>query len=184
MVAFIDFEASSLNDDGYPIEVGWVFADGRSEAHLIKPAAGWLDWDAGAEALHRISRSMLQAGTPHDAVARRIVEVLAGHAVYASAPSWDGKWLSVLLRAAKLPRHALRLKDSDEAHFEAAAQVLRAVVEPDRLEAVVAGLIEQARDAVGQDPVRHRALADAERERRIWLEIGRLAREMATRRQN
>ena len=41
-----------------------------------------------------------------------------GHDLLASAPSWDGKWLSALLRAAGLPRHSLRLRDSDEAMRE------------------------------------------------------------------
>ena len=179
MRAFLDFEASSLSDDGYPIEVGWVFEDGRTEAHLIKPAADWQDWDAEAEALHHISRAMLQTGTPHDAVAHRMLDVLSDQTVYASAPSWDGKWLSVLLRAAGLPRHALRLKDSDEAHFEAAADVLRPLVPPGRLDAVVAEIIDKARATVSQEPVRHRALEDAERERQLWLEVGRLAQEKA-----
>ncbi|MGO7338476.1 transcriptional regulator, partial [Rhizobium leguminosarum] len=78
--------------DSYPIEVGWVFEDGRSEQHLIKPASNWTDWDAGAEALHGLARERLEReGTPHHVVARRMVEVLSEHDLYASAPSWDGK---------------------------------------------------------------------------------------------
>ena len=42
MLVFLDFEASSLGKRSYPIEVGWVFEDGRSEAHLIRPAPGTL----------------------------------------------------------------------------------------------------------------------------------------------
>ena len=183
MRAFIDFEASSLNDDGYPIEVGWVFEDGRSEAHLIKPAARWVDWDEEAEALHHISRAMLQSGMPYDAVARRLLDALAGHTVYASAPSWDGKWLSALLRAAGLPRHALRLRDSDEAQFEAAAEVLRPVVDPARLESMAADIIERARTAIDQSPPHHRALDDAKREWQVWLEVKRLAQEAVAKRQ-
>lgn len=34
---FPGFEASSLSDRSYPIEVAWVFQDGRSEDHLIAP---------------------------------------------------------------------------------------------------------------------------------------------------
>jgi len=125
MVVFLDFEASSLAKLSYPIEVAWVFEDGASETHLIQPAPQWTDWDAEAEAIHRISRETLQnEGDPHDAVARRMVDQLSGHSLFASAPSWDGKWLSALLRAAKLPRHALRLRDSDEALAEAARDIL------------------------------------------------------------
>jgi hypothetical protein len=138
MLVFLDFEASSLARHSYPIEVAWVFEDGASEAHLIRPAPGWDDWDVAAEAIHRIPRATLLAeGMAHDAVARRMVEQLTGHDLTASAPSWDGKWLSVLLRAAGLPRHALRLRDTDEAQREAARQILKDVVAADRLEAEV-----------------------------------------------
>ena len=40
MLVFLDFEASSLAKRGYPIEVAWVFEDGRAESHLIRPAPG------------------------------------------------------------------------------------------------------------------------------------------------
>jgi hypothetical protein len=179
MRVFLDFEASSLDDDGYPIEVGWVFEDGRSETHLIRPAAQWTDWDETAEAIHGISRDRLAAeGTPHDIVARRVLDVLGEHEVYASAPSWDGKWLSVLLRGAGLPRHAMRLKDSDEAHLEAALEGLRPALPADRLEAAAADVIRRAREAAVAEPT-HRAVEDAERERQIWLAVRRIAAEMA-----
>jgi hypothetical protein len=179
MRVFVDFEASSLADRSYPIEIGWVFEDGAAESGLIRPAPAWTDWDAGAEALHHISRADLERrGAPHQEVARRVLELLGPHAAYASAPSWDGKWLSVLLRAADLPRHAMRLKDSEEAHAEAAAQALAASAGPDALPDAVALAIGRARAAVRRTPA-HRALADAEQERVLWLEVGRVAREMA-----
>jgi hypothetical protein len=180
MRAFLDFEASSLAKDSYPIEVAWVFEDGASERHLIRPAPGWTDWDPGAEAMHHLSRAMLEAeGEAHDAVARRVLEVLGTHAVYASAPSWDGKWLSVLLRAGGLPRHAMRLKHSDEAHLEAAREALQAAGVVDGLDALAAGIVERVRAAVEVEPAVHRALEDAERERRVWREAAQLAAETA-----
>lgn len=178
MIVFLDFEASSLSDDSYPIEVGWVFEDGRTEAHLIRPAPGWLDWDDDAEGLHGISRAHLEAeGAPHDVVARRVLEVLGDHRVYVSAPSWDGKWLSVLLRAAGLPRHAMRFRDSAEAQYEAAAEALSGVLGGDALESAVAAVIWDARRS--STPPAHRALADAEQEWRAWLEVKRMAGEAA-----
>ncbi|HEV7717616.1 MAG TPA: transcriptional regulator [Arsenicitalea sp.] len=183
MRVFLDFEASSLAKDSYPIEVAWVFEDGRSEGYLILPAPAWTDWDEGAEAVHRITRAELVAeGTPHDVVARRMLEALAGHTVYASAPSWDGKWLSTLLRTAGLPRHALRLKDTEEALLETAIEALRGVVADEELLPVATTLVKSAQAAAEQQTVAHRALADAERERQTWLEVGRLAREEAMRR--
>ncbi len=72
MPVFLDFEASSLGERSYPIEVGWVFADGAGEAHLIRPAPEWTDWDPAAERIHGIGRGQLMAtGTPYGEVARR-----------------------------------------------------------------------------------------------------------------
>ncbi len=143
MRVFLDFEASSLGKTGYPIEIGWVFEDGASEAHLIKPAPQWTDWDEEAEAVHGLSRSRLEAeGTSHEVVAHRMLDQLSSHALYASAPSGAGTWLSALLRAAGLPRHALRLKDSEEAQFETATEVLRPVIAGPEFGAVVASVLE------------------------------------------
>ena len=172
MLVFLDFEASSLARHSYPIEVAWVFEDGASEAHLIRPAPGWDDWDAAAEAIHRIPRATLLAeGVAHDAVARRMVEQLAGHDLTASAPSWDGKWLSTLLRAACLPRHALRLRDTDAAQRDIARDMLRDKVPADRLDATVENIrIQTIATRSGANPA-HRALADAIEERERWRAV-------------
>lgn len=104
MIVFLDFEASSLSKTSYPIEVAWVFEDGRSAACLIKPAPQWDDWDPASEAIHHISRDELVAqGCHHEMVAQTMLNDLVGHDLRASAPSWDGKWLSTLLRASGLP---------------------------------------------------------------------------------
>ena len=168
MRVFIDFEASSLSDESYPVEVGWVFEDGREADYLIRPAPHWTDWDAEAEAIHGISReTLLREGTRHDLVCANLVAALSGHAIHASSPSWDGKWLSVLLRGAGRPRHLLRLTDSDEAFADAARQRLG----EDADEAAIAALIAAARETVEAEPVLHRALADARREWRIWMQV-------------
>lgn len=73
MKVFLDFEASSLSDRSYPIEVAWVFQDGRSETHVIAPAPSWEDWGAASEAIHGIERAAPVAeGEPHDVVAEAI----------------------------------------------------------------------------------------------------------------
>ena len=179
MLVFLDFEASSLSKHSYPIEVAWVFEDGRSEAHLIRPAPQWQDWDPRSEAIHHLSRQQLETeGAPHDWVAGRMVEALTGHDLLASAPSWDGKWLSALLRAADLPRHSLRLRDTDAVNAEAAAAVLRGVVAADRLDEAVGNVLALAEvRAPGVAPA-HRALADAEEERQRWLAVQAAARRM------
>jgi hypothetical protein len=167
MHVFLDFEASSLADDSYPIEVGWVFEDGASGSRLIKPLPEWTDWDARAEGIHRISRVQLMVeGETPQAVAAHLMTIFAGHRLYASAPSWDGKWLSVLLRGGGFPRHALRLADTEEACVEAAFAVLG----PAR-EGMVLQIVQEAREAAARQAVAHRALADAEHERGIWLDV-------------
>jgi hypothetical protein len=179
---FLDFEASSLGKQGYPIEVAWAFASGEEESHLIRPAASWTDWDTKAGRIHGISREQLKSeGTPLDDVAQRMVSVLTGRSLYATAPSWDGKWLSKLLRAAGLPRHALRLEDTEMAHKRVMRAVLRAAQVPDDLHRTlmqdVLAQAHRSNDELG--PAAHRALADAQRERHLWLDIRRRAEEIA-----
>lgn len=172
MLVFLDFEASSLAKRGYPIEVAWVMEDGMAESHLIRPAAGWDDWDEAAQAIHGIPRdTLLRDGMDAATVARRMCGTLDGHDLLASAPSWDGKWLSALLRAGGVPRHALRLRDSEEAFHAAAVAGLAPHFASDRVEAearrIVADVMARSRKA----PPVHRALADARAERQRWLDV-------------
>jgi hypothetical protein len=173
MIVFLDFEASSLRKNSYPIEVAWVFEDGRSSSRLLRPTEGWTDWSYEAEQIHGITRGLLQAqGRSVDDVAEEMLRELSGHALYASAPSWDGKWLSTLLRGAGQPRHALRLAKSDEAFAEAARQVLGQTVPEKDIRKLVQEVI-----AATEPPVApaHRALPDAQLE----LERLRKTREAA-----
>jgi hypothetical protein len=180
MFVFLDFEASSLAKRSYPIEVAWVFADGRSESHLILPAPEWTDWDAEAEAIHRIDRrTLLLEGSPHQMVAQRMVEILTGHDLLASAPSWDGKWLSALLRAAAFPRHSLRLRRSDEAVAECVRAILTPALPDEQLASAVETILAHSEHGVmGAVPVHH-ALPDAMAERARWLAGCSAARSLA-----
>lgn len=175
MRVFLDFEASSLSKkNSYPIEVGWVFEDGRETAYLIKPAPEWSEWDEASEALHGISRkTLLRDGTPHDVVCDRLVAALKEHDIFASSASWDGHWLSMLLRGGGLPRHLLRLRDTEEAFAEQVRKRLGPEADP----AAIAEAIAQARAAIATEPASHRALADARREQRIWLELAKIRTE-------
>ena len=172
MLVFLDFEASSLGKRSYPIEVGWVFADGRSESWLIRPAPGWTDWDPASEAIHNIPRAtLLRDGAQHEQVAHRMIEELDGHDLCASAPSWDGKWLSVLLRTAGLPRHSLTLRDSDDARRECAAAILSGMVPAAQLAETLEQILQVTDERIRNMPPAHRALADAETERARWLAV-------------
>ena len=184
MAVFLDFEASSLGRKGFPIEVAWVFETGEEEAHLIRPAEGWTEWAASAEAVHRIPRDLLdREGKPAAEVARRALEALSCHRLYASAPSWDGQWLSRLLRAGGLPRHAVRLRDTEEARAEAVAAVLEAAgLPPEERRRLGNGILEDAGRLSKDAQPAHRALGDARRERDLWLHVRRQAEEAVSRR--
>lgn len=177
MRVFLDFEASSLAKHGYPIEVAWAFEDGQGESYLIRPAPDWTDWDEAAERIHRIPRSeLVDHGEPVEAVAARMTEALGGHGLYASAPSWDGKWLSALLRAAGLPRHSLRLLDTEVVRREVAVEMLGSSLAGAVLEAAVADVLERAADFGRSLSPEHRALADARQEWRVVEQVRLLAK--------
>lgn len=170
MLVFLDFEASSLARDSYPIEVAWVFEDGRAESWLIRPAPNWQDWDPAAEAIHHISRAELaRDGVSHREVADRMIAALNGHDLVASAPSWDGKWLGALLRAGGHPRHSLRLRDSEEVQRAAAAEVLTPFLPFDDRETAIDQLLVETEPCRRCRNPAHRALPDARQERLCWL---------------
>jgi hypothetical protein len=178
MRVFLDFEASSLSKDSYPIEVGWAGEDGSEEAHLIRPARDWTDWDPSAEAVHGIGReTLVDQGEPHEQVARRVLEALGAHDVYVTAPSWDGMWLSKLLRAAGLPRHAMRMQEADEAHVGAAIELIGGDPADPLARAEALDLLREARQTVASTPPVHRALADALQERSVFFAVRDLARQ-------
>lgn len=186
MRVFIDIEASGLTADSYPIEIAWVFEDGSGgESHLICPAPGWTAWAASAEQTHGISRDRLESeGAAAESVARRAVEMLSGHDLFASSPEWDGKWLSDLLEAGGFPREWLTLRDTEVAQAEIIAETLGIDLAtaprdpgeelPSAVETImVLAQMEERR------PHHHRALDDAEEERRQWLRVREKAEKQA-----
>jgi hypothetical protein len=95
---FLDFEASSLNDGSFPIEIAWVDASGQGESYLIKPQPYWTDWSMASQGIHHISRSQLdEKGTPARKVAKRASEVLQTAIICSDNPAFDEHWLSLLL---------------------------------------------------------------------------------------
>jgi hypothetical protein len=178
MIVFLDFEASSLRKNSYPIEVAWVFEDGRSASRLIRPGPDWTDWSYEAEQIHGITKGILAAeGVSVERVADEMLRELSGHQLYASAPSWDGKWLSTLLRGAGQPRHALRLGKSDDAFLDAARQQLGESVPLRDIRKLVSEIIEQTEPPVSPA---HRALPDALLELERWRRVREAAAERVT----
>ncbi|TWB38021.1 transcriptional regulator [Nitrospirillum pindoramense] len=160
MIAFLDFEASSLDRGSYPIEVGWATPSQQDgESYLILPHPDWTDWDPAAQAVHGISRQALFThGMAGPAVLARLSRSLAGLTVYSDAPAEDGYWLERLCQACGHPQPFL-LHD-------------------------VGPLLQEMAKATGQDldaarlevgrqfPTRHRAAPDATFLRALWTRLG------------
>jgi hypothetical protein len=83
----------------------------------------------------------------------------------------------MLLRAAGLPRHALRLEDTDMAHRQAVTEILTTAGAPiEQHETILQAIVAAARyKEEGAGPPEHRALADARREKLLWEDIRRRA---------
>ena len=142
----LDIEASGFGRNSYPIEVGYVLPDGRSQCTLIRPPAHWTHWDPGAEQVHHISRDiLLQHGRPAADVARMLNGDLSGLTVYCDGWAHDYPWLSALFNEAGLsPRFRL--------------ESVRALLDDDHL-SKLPDLQRQALLDLGA--ARHRASADA-----------------------
>lgn len=110
-IASIDFEASSLEDGGYPIEVGiavWPKLDAPVYvwATLIRPIEDWLrygHWSKSSRAVHGISQKELEAGLEPKQVATALNEVfgVVGPAWCDGGP-YDIYWARKLFEAAGL----------------------------------------------------------------------------------
>ncbi len=118
-LATIDFEASSLEWDGYPIEVGiavWQAADAPilGWSALISPPLAWREgghWSRAAAKVHGITVSdLLTHGLPAHEVARRLAALLAPlGAAWCDGGRYDAGWLGSLFRAGGItPAFVLR----------------------------------------------------------------------------
>jgi len=107
----LDVEASGFGRGSYPIEIGFVEPGGGLFCTLVRPAPGWLHWDPAAEALHGISRELLQRhGRPADWVAAELNRRLAGQTVYCDGWAHDYPWVARLFDEAEL-NPSFRLED-------------------------------------------------------------------------
>lgn len=98
---FIDFEASGIAPDSYPIEVAVVYPNGEYQA-LIKPADYWNHWSYDAQDMHGLSRELLvNEGQPPLAVAQEMNRLFDGKKLCSDNPA-DCFWLDVLYEAAEI----------------------------------------------------------------------------------
>jgi len=170
---FLDFEASSLSAQSWPIEIGLARLEGGTvvvEDRLIRPDPLWDrgDWNPQSEAIHHISRATLDAqGQPAWDVATWALGRMEGTVLVSDAPAFERHWLLRLLacQPQPLPRD-LHLVDFDQvlasaltpAGLDAAYEYLSRQHKPHRAgpdAAIMAGALLRGLDVMhGRTPLR------------------------------
>ena len=178
MLVFIDFEASSLHVESYPIEVGWCMQDGTGASILIRPEPSWTDWSLESQSVHGICRStLLSDGVPAADAARHVAQMLSGCSLMSDS-TLDERWLDKLLAVAGLP--SMPVFSVVEA-YRAALRPLLARLPSSAASSVAQSLLRQAdSEASSAVPVRHRAFEDARRLWWTWRRLGELVTETAS----
>lgn len=100
--AVLDFEASSLSADSWPIEVGLSWIENgsvRTWSSLIRPATNWPlpDWSQQSAAIHGIRISELETAPPAHQVACELMRKVKDRILVSDAPEFEDRWLSRLL---------------------------------------------------------------------------------------
>lgn len=143
----MDFEASGLGPDSYPIEVGYCLEDGERYCTLIRPVKGWSHWDDTAEQLHGIPRkTIMDVGLDVKDVAKELNQRLAGKTLYSDAWVVDKTWFNQIFAIAGCdPSFELRAIE----HIQTECQYLN-------WDDVRSNVIRQSKER------RHRASVDAQ----------------------
>ncbi|BDR33919.1 hypothetical protein [Photobacterium damselae] len=107
MWAILNFEASGLSDQSYPIEVGYALPDAEGYSLLINPlsaATQWNYWDDFAEQQlhHRSRQELITKGLNVGDVCQHLNQVLGHYEVVLCGSQWDLFWLGRLYQAAHM----------------------------------------------------------------------------------
>lgn len=153
----LDFEASSLSADSWPIEVGLSWLAGGevvSWSSLIRPAGEWpmSAWSHASEQVHGIPfEALLDAPTPQT-VTSELRALLAGRSLVSDAPDFDGRWLERLMNVtgAPVPGPILDFDHVNFSHFHGAS-------------------LDSLYERFERSAVPHRAGPDSARMARAWL---------------
>ena len=150
---FLDFEASSLSLNSWPVEIGYAwFADGgvASRALVIAPRADWAlaDWSEASARVHGIALEAALAGATADAVSAE-TDAFAHFEVVSDNAAWEQRWLDRLRDGRpRIEVRPLRAVVRERLHDYAASEVARTLL---------------------RDPSPHRAGPDAARLASAWL---------------
>lgn len=99
----IDIEASGFGSHSYPIEIGVVKPNGERYCALIEPVPDWEHWSDSAQAVHGISRELLEKrGRKPREVCLELNEFLGDATAYSDAWTHDSPWLNRLFFAARV----------------------------------------------------------------------------------
>lgn len=120
--AVLDFEASALDPDSYPIEVGIAIWNGPMApiicwSTLIEPAREWVlsgIWTESSQKVHGITPGDLVGAPAPSSVLKDMNRVLgASTSIVSDNPYWEDLWLKRLCAAAgeTLPVHVDKLSD-------------------------------------------------------------------------
>lgn len=160
--AILDFEASSLSAQSWPIEIGlsWIERDTVQTWHsLICPAADWdlTDWSPQSGAIHGIPLSDLENAPSASKVAQEFLNILGGRQLVSDAPEFETRWLSRLFMACgegQLPP----IEEFDDVSF-----------------AMYSGYaLDMVYETIERRPAPHRAGPDSARLARGWLRATQL----------
>ena len=108
-LVLLDFEASSLSPNSYPIEVGLAIAHSFDKplsvwSTLIQPERAWVrqgDWDPASAKVHGIAPGQLAGGCSARQAADDLNQIIGpiGHA-WCDGGHYDAMWMEKLYRAA------------------------------------------------------------------------------------
>lgn len=101
-IRFIDFEASSLSVDSWPIEIGMSWVEGagtQTWSSLICPDPTWDldDWSLRSAEVHNIPKKEVMAARPAAEVARDVAAMLEGKFLVSDNPEFEWRWMTKLL---------------------------------------------------------------------------------------
>lgn len=155
--AILDFEASSLSQESWPIEVGlsWIANSYvQTWSSLIRPNPAWdlSDWSPQSAEVHGIALSELESAPSAAEVVAASRNVLGGRKLVSDAPEFEARWLERLLLAAG-QHEAPEIEDFDGVSF-----------------AMFEGYaLDMLYETVERRPAPHRAGPDTARLARGWL---------------
>jgi hypothetical protein len=110
----IDFEASGLGRESYPIEVAWGESRDSVTSFLLNPdkMEDWTEWDPRSFEFHGIPREkLISSGEDPRRVAEIMVKELSGKALYSDEPRYDNMWKDRLLKDSGYDPGLIRIRN-------------------------------------------------------------------------